>query len=213
MSAPTGASAVSVAGVCPFPCSTAPTAVSPSAPTRPSRPFPPSLPKKAPTPGSRWTPPTFCPGLRLPALRQERRLHQGGGHARRLVRLRLHALRRDEEGSGLLARHDVPRGPRPVPRLVPVLPADRRGRVRRGRSLQECVTHGWTVDGEGRAMHKSLGNGVDPADIFNENGADILRLWAASADLSRGCALLQGHLPAAQPELSQVPQHLQVHAR
>ena len=31
-------------------------------------------------------------------------------------------------------------------------------------------------------MHKSLGNGVDPADIFNENGADILRLWAASAD-------------------------------
>ena len=31
-------------------------------------------------------------------------------------------------------------------------------------------------------MHKSLGNGVDPADVFNENGADILRLWAASAD-------------------------------
>lgn len=31
-------------------------------------------------------------------------------------------------------------------------------------------------------MHKSLGNGVDPADIFNKYGADILRLWAASAD-------------------------------
>ena len=45
-----------------------------------------------------------------------------------------------------------------------------------------CLCHGWTVDGEGKAMHKSLGNGVDPADIFNENGADILRLWAASAD-------------------------------
>ena len=32
--------------------------------------------------------------------------------------------------------------------------------------FQECVTHGWTVDGEGKAMHKSLGNGVDPAEIF-----------------------------------------------
>ena len=42
--------------------------------------------------------------------------------------------------------------------------------------------YSWTVDGEGKAMHKSLGNGVDPADVFNENGADILRLWAASAD-------------------------------
>ena len=51
-----------------------------------------------------------------------------------------------------------------------------------GAPFKECVTHGWTVDGEGKAMHKSLGNGVDPADVFNENGADILRLWAASAD-------------------------------
>ena len=56
------------------------------------------------------------------------------------------------------------------------------GALGRGAPFKECVTHGWTVDGEGRAMHKSLGNGVDPADIFNENGADILRLWAASAD-------------------------------
>ena len=44
------------------------------------------------------------------------------------------------------------------------------------------LTHGWTVDGEGKAMHKSLGNGVDPADIIKVYGADILRLWAASAD-------------------------------
>ena len=51
-----------------------------------------------------------------------------------------------------------------------------------GAPFKECVTHGWTVDGEGKAMHKSLGNGVDPADIFNKYGADILRLWAASAD-------------------------------
>ena len=51
-----------------------------------------------------------------------------------------------------------------------------------GAPFQECVTHGWTVDGEGKAMHKSLGNGVDPADIFKKFGADMIRLWAGSAD-------------------------------
>ena len=56
------------------------------------------------------------------------------------------------------------------------------GAFGQGAPFKECVTHGWTVDGEGKAMHKSLGNGVDPADIFNKYGADILRLWAASAD-------------------------------
>ena len=48
--------------------------------------------------------------------------------------------------------------------------------------FKECLTHGWTVDGEGRAMHKSLGNGMDPAEIMDKYGADLLRLWAASAD-------------------------------
>ena len=38
------------------------------------------------------------------------------------------------------------------------------------------------MDGEGKAMHKSLGNGVDPAEIFKKYGADLLRLWAGSAD-------------------------------
>ena len=51
-----------------------------------------------------------------------------------------------------------------------------------GAPFKECVTHGWTVDGEGKAMHKSLGNGVDPYDLFKKYGADIVRLWAASAD-------------------------------
>ena len=48
--------------------------------------------------------------------------------------------------------------------------------------FKECVTHGWTVDGEGKAMHKSLGNGMDPHEIMDQYGADLLRLWAASAD-------------------------------
>ena len=56
------------------------------------------------------------------------------------------------------------------------------GALGRGAPFKECVTHGWTVDGEGRAMHKSLGNGMDPAEIFNKYGADLLRLWAGSSD-------------------------------
>ncbi len=56
------------------------------------------------------------------------------------------------------------------------------GATGRGAPFKECLTHGWTVDGEGKAMHKSLGNGMDPAEIINKYGADLLRLWAASAD-------------------------------
>lgn len=44
------------------------------------------------------------------------------------------------------------------------------------------VTHGWVVDGEGRKMSKSLGNTINPDDIVNQYGADILRLWVASSD-------------------------------
>lgn len=43
-------------------------------------------------------------------------------------------------------------------------------------------THGWVVDGEGKTMHKSLGNGVDPKEVYDQYGADILRLWVASSD-------------------------------
>ena len=56
------------------------------------------------------------------------------------------------------------------------------GALGKGAPYKECLTHGWTVDGEGKAMHKSLGNGVDPADIVKEFGADMIRLWAGSAD-------------------------------
>ena len=56
------------------------------------------------------------------------------------------------------------------------------GALGRGAPFKECLTHGWTVDGEGKAMHKSLGNGMDPAEIFEKYGADLLRLWAGSSD-------------------------------
>ena len=43
-------------------------------------------------------------------------------------------------------------------------------------------THGWVVDGEGKAMHKSLGNGMSPDEVTEKFGADILRTWVASSD-------------------------------
>jgi len=50
---------------------------------------------------------------------------------------------------------------------------------------KQIVTHGWTVDGEGKVMHKSLGNAVSPDDVLKEYGADILRLWVASAEYTQ----------------------------
>jgi len=47
------------------------------------------------------------------------------------------------------------------------------------------LTHGYVVDGKGRKMSKSLGNGVDPKDVIRQMGADIIRLWAASADYKK----------------------------
>ncbi len=51
-----------------------------------------------------------------------------------------------------------------------------------GAPYKQIITHGWTVDGEGRKMSKSLGNGIAPQEIISQYGADILRLWVASAD-------------------------------
>ena len=50
---------------------------------------------------------------------------------------------------------------------------------------RHIITHGWTVDGKGKAMHKSLGNTVAPQDIIKDYGADILRLWVSSADYTQ----------------------------
>ncbi|HWP42492.1 MAG TPA: isoleucine--tRNA ligase [Blastocatellia bacterium] len=44
------------------------------------------------------------------------------------------------------------------------------------------ITHGWTVDGEGKAMHKSAGNAISPNEVIKESGAEILRLWVASSN-------------------------------
>jgi isoleucyl-tRNA synthetase len=53
----------------------------------------------------------------------------------------------------------------------------------------EVLTHGFTVDAQGRKMSKSLGNGIEPQDVMKTYGADILRLWIASADYRNEMAL------------------------
>ncbi len=44
------------------------------------------------------------------------------------------------------------------------------------------ITHGWTVDGDGKAMHKSAGNAMPSDEVVSKQGAEILRLWVASSD-------------------------------
>jgi isoleucyl-tRNA synthetase len=48
--------------------------------------------------------------------------------------------------------------------------------------FRSVLTHGFIVDGDGRKMSKSLGNTVSPVDVVAKLGADVVRLWAASAD-------------------------------
>jgi isoleucyl-tRNA synthetase len=54
--------------------------------------------------------------------------------------------------------------------------------LRDGAPFRGCATHGWTLDGEGRAMSKSVGNVIAPEEIIKEYGAELVRLWCASVD-------------------------------
>jgi isoleucyl-tRNA synthetase len=59
----------------------------------------------------------------------------------------------------------------------------------RGRApYSHVATAGWTLDEQGRAMSKSLGNGVDPVDIADRMGGEIVRLWVASVDFREDMA-------------------------
>lgn len=49
---------------------------------------------------------------------------------------------------------------------------------------KKLISHGMTVDEKGNKMSKSLGNGIDPIEFANTQGADILRLWVASTDFT-----------------------------
>lgn len=54
------------------------------------------------------------------------------------------------------------------------------------KSVMHC---GFTVDADGRKMSKSLGNGIDPAEVMEKSGADVLRLWVASVDYSQDVSI------------------------
>ncbi len=56
--------------------------------------------------------------------------------------------------------------------------------IRKIAPYKAVLTHGFTVDADGKKMSKSLGNVVKPQKIFNSLGADILRLWVSSTDYS-----------------------------
>src|SRR2546422_10349486 len=51
------------------------------------------------------------------------------------------------------------------------------------------TTQYWTLDAEGRAMHKSLGNSIEPDEIIKRFGAEVLRLWVASVDFTEDVRL------------------------
>lgn len=54
---------------------------------------------------------------------------------------------------------------------------------------KQLLTHGFVVDQNGRKMSKSIGNVVAPQEVYNEFGADILRLWTAATDYSGELAI------------------------
>jgi isoleucyl-tRNA synthetase len=53
-----------------------------------------------------------------------------------------------------------------------------------GSPYRQCATHGWTLDGEGHAMSKSVGNIIEPDTIVKQYGAEVLRLWVASQEFT-----------------------------
>ncbi|SPF44409.1 isoleucyl-tRNA synthetase [Candidatus Sulfopaludibacter sp. SbA4] len=53
-----------------------------------------------------------------------------------------------------------------------------------GSPYRFCALNGWVLDGEGKAMHKSLGNSIEPDEVWKHHGAEILRLWSASVEFN-----------------------------
>jgi isoleucyl-tRNA synthetase len=49
---------------------------------------------------------------------------------------------------------------------------------------RQCATHGWTLDEQGRALSKSLGNYIEAQELVQRHGADVVRLWVASVEFT-----------------------------
>jgi isoleucyl-tRNA synthetase len=84
----------------------------------------------------------------------------------------------------------------------------------RGRAPYDAVlTHGFTMDEDGRKMSKSLGNTPFPQDIIKQYGADILRLWVATTDYAEDQRIGPEHPEDQRRQLSQAAQHAPLDAR
>ena len=92
---------------------------------------------------------------------------------------------------GAVLGHDAraPLARRPVPRRVTTSTAAgftrrcwSRSTIASRRRTAQVLTHGFTVDGDGRKMSKSLGNYVSPLELADNAGAEILRLWVSMID-------------------------------
>jgi len=53
-----------------------------------------------------------------------------------------------------------------------------------GSPYRACALNGWVLDGDGKAMHKSLGNSIEPEEVIKKHGAEMLRLWTASVEFN-----------------------------
>jgi len=61
--------------------------------------------------------------------------------------------------------------------------------IRNRAPFKTVLTHGFILDGQGRAMSKSMGNTIDPLELVKKYGADIVRLWVGSLDYTNDCAI------------------------
>ena len=77
-----------------------------------------------------------------------------------------------------------------------------------GAPYRECVTNGWTLDGEGRAMSKSLGNVIEPEKIIKQIGAEILRLWMASVEYNEDVRFSDTILATANGSVPKTPEYI-----
>ena len=110
---------------------------------------------------------------------------QGERHSGRLVRLRLEPSRR--------AQRPITACPGPPTCTWKAATSIAAGSTARcwwapgskgGAPYRACALNGWVLDGEGKAMHKSLGNAIEPEEVIKQHGAEILRLWSASVDFN-----------------------------
>ena len=177
---------------------------------RPSTPSPACSRRRAPTPGSRWTAEEILPeGFTCPHCGKSAGFDQGG--ATRWTAGSTPAPPTSPPWSatqGFWPADHVSGGPGPVPRLVPVLPADRRGRfgpVAHPSRSASPTAGPWTVEGTCHAQvpGQRRGPGGGLQQVRRRPAASVGRLRR----LPCGCALLRRDLQAAVPELSEVPQH------